>query len=82
MKNSSGDYARAVAAGVDVRELLVETFGGLGSGLRALLKRAADDRANRLTAGEYDETTWAARNWLTFARQRISVAAHRAVSFD
>ena len=28
----------------------------------------------------YDETTWSARTWLTFAMQRISVAVHKAVA--
>ena len=29
---------------------------------------------NKLAGSEYDETTWSARTWLTFAAQRISVA--------
>ena len=28
-----------------------------------------------LVSSEYDETTWAARNYMAFAAQRISVAA-------
>ena len=35
---------------------------------------------NKLSAAEYDETTWSARTWLTFAMQRISVAVHKAVA--
>ena len=31
-------------------------------------------RSNKLAGSEYDETTWSARTWLTFAAQRISVA--------
>ena len=31
--------------------------------------------AGRLVSSEYDETTWAARNYMAFAAQRISVAA-------
>ena len=30
-------------------------------------------RANKLTASEYDETTWSARTWMAFATQRLSV---------
>ena len=33
-----------------------------------------------LTKQEYDETTWAARNFRTFAKQRISCAAHKAAA--
>ena len=29
----------------------------------------------RLVSSEYDETTWAARNYMAFVAQRISVAA-------
>ena len=34
----------------------------------------------QLTAAEYDETTWAARTWLSFVHQRLSVAVHKAVA--
>ena len=70
----AGDYARALDNGVEVVPLLVETFGGFGAGLVDALREAAEWRANRLTHAEYDETTWAARKWLPFATQRISVA--------
>ena len=33
-----------------------------------------------MSAAEYDETTWSARTWLTFAMQRVSVAVHKAVA--
>ena len=36
----------------------------------------------KLTAGEYEETSWSARKWLPFARQRVSVALHRAVAWE
>jgi hypothetical protein len=39
--------------------------------------------ARRYASGEgkeYDETTWSARTWLTFAMQRVSVAVHKAVA--
>ena len=58
----------------------METFGGLGSGLVKLLQVAAEHRNNMLTAAEYDETTWAARTWLSFVQQRVSVAVHKAVA--
>ena len=37
-------------------------------------------RLNKLTSSEYDETTWAARNYRTFVKQRISVAIHLAAA--
>ena len=74
-----GAYKRAQACGVLVEELLVETFGGLGEHLVRLLQEAAEHRNNQLSAAEYDETTWAARTWLSFAHQRLSVAVHKAV---
>ena len=37
-------------------------------------------RSNKLTAAEYDETTWSARTWLSFVYQRLSVAVHKAVA--
>ena len=75
-----GAYKRAQACGVEVWELLVETFGGLGTHLVRLLQEAAEHRNNQLTAAEYDETTWAARTWLTFVHHRLSVAVHKAVA--
>ena len=59
---------------------MVETFGGSGPGLMATLREAAAWRQDRLTSTEYDETTWAARTWLTFAAQRISVAAQLSMA--
>ena len=68
----AGDYGRAAARGVRVMELLVETFGGLGDGLMELLEEAAGARGDKLSAAEYDETTWSARRWMVFVR----AAAH------
>ena len=31
-------------------------------------------RSNKLTASEYDETTWSARTYMAFTTQRLSVA--------
>ena len=60
--------------------MLVETFGGFGPGLMAVLRQADDWRQGRLVSSEYDETTWAARNYMAFAAQRISVAVHIAAA--
>ena len=60
--------------------LLVETFGGLSPALMHELRAAAEWRSNKLTSSEYDETTWSARTWLAFVRQRISVAIHFAAA--
>ena len=62
------------------RRLTYCTFGGLGDELVEVLEAAAAGRGDRLTAEEYDETTWSARTWLTFVEQRISVATQRAVT--
>ena len=37
---------------------------------------ASDWRQGRLVSSEYDETTWAARSFMAFVTQRISVAIH------
>ena len=36
----------------------------------------------KLTPAEYEETTWSARSWTTFAAQKISVALHYAAAFE
>ena len=75
-----GDYAKAQAAGVDAVPALVETFGGVAPELLGLLREAAGLRMNRLTKAEYAETTWSARNWLTFVSQRFAVAVQRSMA--
>ena len=62
--------------------LLIETFGGLGPELCAWLKRLATERQNKLNKREYDDTTWAARSWRSYAAQQISVSVHRTVSME
>ena len=47
---------------------------GLGHALVEELRKGAEWRANKLTASEYDETTWSARTWTAFTTQRLSVA--------
>ena len=42
----------------------------------------AKERENKLTPAEYEETTWSARSWTTFAAQKISVALHYAAAFE
>ena len=75
-----GDYARALDKGVECAPLLVETFGGFGAGLVDALEKAAAWRQNKLTSSEFDETTWAARKWLPFVVQQISVATQLAMA--
>ena len=60
--------------------LLVETFGGFGSGLVAMLKAAAEWRHDRLASSEYDETTWVARKYTPFVTQKLSVAVHLSMA--
>ena len=62
--------------------MLVETFGGLGPELRDWLARLADERANKLNKREYDDTTWAARTWRSYAVQQISIAVQRTVCME
>ena len=46
------------------------------------LQEAAAIRSDRLSHDEYDETTWSARTWTTFAAQRISVALQRSAALE
>ena len=47
-----------------------------------LFRELAEERQNRLTKSEYDETTWSARTWLSFQAQKISVALQYAVALE
>ena len=47
-----------------------------------LLKQLAEERQNRLSTGEYDQTTWSARTWMSFTVQKLSVALHRAAAME
>ena len=62
--------------------LLFEVFGGWSPEVEALFQEAIEVRSNRLTAREYEETTWSARTWYSFAKQQVSVALHRAVAWE
>ena len=42
--------------------------------------RVHNTRENKLTASEYDETTWSARTWMAFVTQRLSVAAQLSMA--
>ena len=78
-----GDYHRAVEVhGCDVTLMLVGVLGGFGPELVGLVKRLTEERANRMTRSEYDQTTWAARSWRSFNVQKISVAVQRAAALE
>ena len=47
-----------------------------------LLAALAEERQNRLSTAEYDQTTWSARTWTSFTVQKLSVALHRAVAME
>ena len=47
-----------------------------------LLRELAEYRQNKLEKHEYDLTTWAARTWMSYSAQRISVALHHAVALE
>ena len=69
-----GDYDWAIRVhGVDVRVLLFESFGGFSPDVVHLMRDLAEERQNRLNKAEYELTTWAARTWLSFSAQKISV---------
>ena len=56
------------------------TFGGWSPALLGALRTASEWRSNKLTASEYDETTWSARTFMAFAAQRISVAVQLSMA--
>jgi hypothetical protein len=57
-------------------------FGGFSPDVVHLMRDLAEERQNRLNKAEYELTTWAARTWLSFSAQKISVALHRAASLE
>ena len=77
-----GDYSHARSNGLRVVAMLFEVFGGWSPEVEALFQEAIEVRSNRLTAREYEETTWSARTWYSFAKQQVSVALHRAVAWE
>ena len=82
VKAKSGDYTRALEVGCDLTLLCFETLGGFNDEMVELLHELAKERDNKLTPAEYEETTWSARSWTTFAAQKISVALHCAAAFE
>jgi len=76
------DYAHALSLGVDLRLLAFETFGGFSPGVVCFLKDLAFEVRNRLTARQYDLTTWGARSWLAFQTQQLSITLHMACAWE
>ena len=57
--------------------------GGLGESTDGLIRKAAEQRANRLTHAEFErEATWATRKFVPFVMQRISVAVQIAAATE
>ena len=46
------------------------------------LKDLAFEVRNRLTARQYDLTTWGARSWLSFQTQQLSITLHMACAWE
>ena len=82
VKPVPGDYDRAKGNGCVPVAALIETFGGFSPELEALLQRLGEQRKNRLTHYEYDQTTWAARTWSAFSAQKLSVTVHLAMATE
>jgi hypothetical protein len=79
----AGDYARPIRAGLEAREMVVETFGGLDPSVVGLVQEAAEQRQNRLTHAEFErEATWATRKYVPFVMQRISIAVQIAAASE
>ena len=47
-----------------------------------LLRRLASHTRNKLSGRQFDETSWAARSWLSFTSQQLSVALHTAAAWE
>ena len=62
---------RSKSAKVKYDSIYEYTYGTMGSQV-----------ANKLFASEYEETTWSARTWTTFAAQKLSVALHYAAATE
>ena len=82
MAPAAGEYKIPLDNGMRVVPALFETFGGFSPAFFDLLRDAGAHVENRLTSAQYDETTWSARSWMSFATQQISVALHRAVAWE
>ena len=83
VSQKKGDYDRPIKAGLLAEELLVEVWGGLGASTDGLIRKAAEQRANRLTHAEFErEATLATRKFVPFVMQRISVAVQIAAATE
>ena len=59
MSPKTGDYDRPIKAGLAAEECVVEVWGGLGKSTEGLIRKAAEQRANKLTHAEFErEATW------------------------
>ena len=47
-----------------------------------VFRELALHRQNKLRKDEYEVTTWAARTWMAFTAQKVSVALHRSVALE
>ena len=45
-----------------------------------LLHAAAEKAGNRLSQSEWDDNSWSATKWMSYATQRLSVALHKTVA--
>ena len=75
-------FTRKRELGVDVRCLLIETFGGLSPAVCEVLRQIAEQRQNRLRSDEYDYATWSTRSWRAFAVQKLAVATQRSAAME
>ena len=55
MSPKKGDYDRPIKAGLAAEECLVEVWGGLGESTDGLIRKAAEQRANKLTHATHAE---------------------------
>jgi len=78
----TADYADAIQKQHDVIPMLFETFGGFSPEAVKLLGLLRDEVSNKLSAAQYEQTTWSARSWMAFQCQKISVALHKAAAME
>ena len=77
-----GQYRRPIGLGIEVLVLLFSTFGGMSPDVLEIVRRAAEERGNKLRGDEYDETSWSARSWTSYTMQRVSCVLMRAVAWE
>ena len=78
----AGDYPSAIARGNHVDALLFETYGGYGPGTMRLLYQLAAEVGGKLSAAQFEQTSWSARTWLSYSCQKISIALHLATAHE